>query len=239
MEDLNTRAGRYGEYDQIEQHILGPRREAFAQQGTNPVVALNQLFALSDFAGRDPSNFVMWFADQHNIDLDQLLDARDAANTGDPQLQQLQGTVQTLQQQLQARDQADLQRQQQNNVDLVRSFAEAKDANGQPLRPYMDDVMNEWGAQIAALRAANPEMPNEQILQKAYDNACWANATVRGKMQEASNVATQQQQQRVQQAKAAGASVTGAPSVDPSSVPNNTARTLREELDYQFSQARA
>lgn len=240
MEDLNTRAGRYGEYDQIEQHILGPRREAFAREGTNPVVALNQLFALSDFAGSDPSNFVMWFADQHKLDLDALLDARDAAASGDPQIQQLQGTVQTLQQQLHAREQQELQQQQQRNVDLVRSFAEAVGPDNKPLRPHMPDVMNEWGTQIAAIRQANPNMPPEEVLQKAYDNACWSNPAVRAKMQEAASAQqVQANAARVEQARAAGSSVTGAPLTDPSTVPNNTARSLREELDHQFAIARA
>lgn len=241
MEGLNTRAQRYSEYDLIEQQILGPRREALMAQGSNPVIALNQLFALSDFAGRDPGNFVMWFSQQHGLDLDALLDARDAQNANvDPRVQQLEGQVQQLAGTVQQFQQRDVQAAQQANLTAVQNFAEERDASGNLLRPHLTDVMDDWATQITAIRASNPNMPNAEVLQRAYDNACWSNPTVRGRMQEA----MQKQQReadaaRVAAAKAAGSSVTGAPAGNASTIPNNSNRSLRDELQAQFNAARA
>jgi hypothetical protein len=242
MEDLNTRATRYSEYDLIEQSILGPRREAFQAEGMTPAVALNQLFALSDFAGRDPSNFVLWFSEQRGLDLDALLDARDAATQNvDPVVAQLQSEVQRLTGTVQQFQQQGVQSAQEANLQVVQNFATEKEADGTTMkRPYLTDVMDGWTTQISAVRAANPQMPHNEVLQKAYENACWSDPVVRGKMQSASQAATQQAQQaRVQAAKAAGSSVTGGPAGEPSTLPNNSNRSLRDELQSQFAAARA
>lgn len=241
MEDVNTRKARYSEYDTIEQQLIGPRREAFAAQGTNPVVALNQLFALSDFAGRDPGNFVLWFSQQNGIDLDALLDARDAATANtDPVVRELQGQVQQLTGTLQQMQQGSTQQVQQANLDAVRTFAEATDNSGALARPYITDVMDDWAAQITAVRNANPQMPNEQVLQRAYENACWSNPTIRGKMQEASaNAQRAAEAARVAAAKAASGSVAGGPAGNAGASTVNSDMSLRESLEAQFTAARA
>lgn len=241
MEGLNTRAFRYGEYDQIEQHILGPRRQAFAQQGMSPVVALNQLFSLSDFAGRDPSNFVLWFAQQHNIDLDALLDKVEAANANtDPIVRQLQGQVQQLTGTISNFQASQQQAVHNANLEAVQQFANEKDETGNLKRPYITDVMDAWASQITAIRAMNPNMPNADVLEKAYQNACWADPNVRAKMQQANQeAARRQEQQRVEAARAAGASVTGAPAGGPNTHPNNSNLSLRDELKQAFASAGA
>ncbi len=240
MEGLNTRAARYAEYDQLEQ-LIGPRREAFASQGSTPLVALNQLFALSDFAGNKPGEFVLWFADQHKLDLDALQDARDAANAGaTPEMQELRGQVQQLSGQLQQFQSTGQQAAHQANLDAVQNFAAAKDASGVLARPYLTDVMDGWATQITAVRAANPNMPNSEVLQKAYDNACWADPAVRGKMQQAASEASRTSEAaRTAAAKSAGSSISGGPVGEASTLPNNSNRSLREELESQFAAARA
>lgn len=241
MEGLNTRAQRYSEYDAIEQHILGPRREALAQQGSNPVIALNQLFALSDFAGRDPGSFVMWFSQQHGLDLDALLDARDAQNANvDPRVQQLEGQLQQLSGTVQTFQQQQEQAAHQNRLVAVQNFAQEKDAGGNLARPYLTEVTDEWAAQIVALRSAHPNMPDAEVLQRAYDAACWINPTVRARLQEATQAqAREAEAARVAAAKAAGSSVTGAPASTPRADPNNSSRSIREELEHQFAAHRS
>lgn len=240
-EDLNTRAARYGEYDQIERDLIGPRRAFLAQHGNNPYGAINGLLQLSDFAARDPGAYVLWFAQQQGLDLDALLDAQEQQHANvDPTVRQLQGTVQQLQQQLNTQTTAAQQAAHQDNVNYVAQFCEAKDAAGNLLRPYMADITNDWHAQIAAVRAANPQMDRGEVLQKAYDNAVWANPATRAKMQESLTSQQQQaQQQQVQQAKAAGSSVTGAPAGSTASQPNNSNLSLRDMLQSQFDAARA
>jgi hypothetical protein len=244
MEDLNVRQTRYGEYDLIEQSLLGPRREAWAQNGMTPAVALNQLLAMSDFATRDPGAFVLWYANEQGLDLDVLLDEADKkaqANPVDPVLASLQAKVDQIAQHVTGAAQQQQGTVQQERLTLVQRFADEKDGAGQPKRPYLSEVMPEWGTQIAAVRHANPQMTDADVLQKAYDNACSINPAVRAKIQQATLKAQQDADAaRVAAAKAAGSSVTGqAPNGGGTpSAALNPNMGLRDQLKAQFDAAR-
>lgn len=240
MDAMNVQRQRYGEYDMLEQHLLAPRRQAWANAGSNPVAAINQLFAVSDFAGRDPAAFVLWYADQQKLDLDAILDARDAqqaqAGTVHPQVQQLTQTVQQLQQYVAGVNQEKTQAVLDNNLNDFRTFALEKDTQGNLRRPYMTEVSGTIAQHVQSVRQANPQMPNAEVLQKAYENACWTDPTVRAKMQDAANVATRAQTaEAARKARQAGSSVGGGPAGSESTVPNNGARSVRDELKAQFA----
>lgn len=234
MEDLNGRATRYSEYEQLES-VIGPRRQAWAQEGMNPIVAINQLFALSDFAGTNPEQFVLWFADQNGIDLDAALDARDNANANvSPEVQELRSQMQQLQQQLQGQPQ---QRQPDANVEAVQTFVNEKDEQGNLKRPYLSEVMPTFATQVSAVRAANPNMPNEQVLAKAYENACWADPNVRLKLQaEMDQSRREAARQKLEAKRAASSGVRGGPSGGTGASPRHSSGnlSLREELQQQF-----
>lgn len=239
MEGLNQQKARYSEYDLLEQQI-GPRREAWATNGMSPAVAVNQLFALSDFAGKAPGDFVMWFADQNKLDLDALLDARDAALSNvDPVVSTLQQTVQQLQGQIGQFTTQQAEAAHNERLSLVQNFAAEKDGAGMPLRPYYADVAGTIGGFISALKQQNPNMPNVEVLQKAYDNACWADTTVRAKMHTQVDAQTKQRAaEAAARARAAGSSVHGGPAGEAGTVPNNGNRSLREELVANFNAQR-
>lgn len=237
MEDLNSRAQRYSEYDQLEQ-VLGPRRQAWANEGMNPLVAINQLFALSDFAGSSPAEFVLWFADQNKIDLDAELDKRDAAGQVPPEVQQLRGQVSQLSQTLAQMQQGSQQPQQNDTLNAVQNFATEKGEDGSLKRPYLSEVMSVFPSQVSAVRMANPTMPNEQVLSKAYEAACWADPSVRTKMQQEVDVQRRESaKQKVAQKRNASSSVRGGPNQGPGIMPGTSPgnRSLREELQAQFS----
>lgn len=236
MEGLAHERSRYQEYGLIEQ-LIGPRRQAWANTGMSPAVAINQLLNLSDFAGRDPGQFVLWMADQHNIDLDALLDARDAAQANmTPEMRAMQQQVQQLQNQIAGFTGNQQQTQHSELLNSVQTFATEKDAQGNLARPYFADVAQMIPAIIPGIRAQQPNLAPQQLLQAAYDAACWSSPQVREKMQ-AEQLARQQAEQQAQaaRAKAASVSVTGGPSGDVSAVPDNPNRSLREELVYQFA----
>lgn len=236
MEALSTQAVQFQEYGLIEQ-IIGPRRDAWAQDGLTPATAVQQLFALSDFAGRSPGEFVMWFAKQQNLDLDALLDAADAGQANaDPAFSALQNEVQQLRATVQQQQSGQQQADQQALVARVEQFATEKDNGGNLVRPYFAEVAQAIPAYVQALRLSQPNLSPDQILAQAYQSACWASPEVRAKMQ----AETDRQRQadataRAEQARAAGSSVTGAPAADATSVPNNANRTLRDELRAQFA----
>lgn len=238
MEDLNSRATRYSEYDQLES-IIGPRREAWAANGMNSVVAVNQLFALSDFAGTNPGDFVLWFAENNGIDLDALLDERDAAQQQvSPEIAELRKQVQTLSATIAQTPQgAQTQPKQDDNLQVVRAFASEKDEGGNLKRPYLADVSGDLAVHVTAVRSAHPTMTPAEVLAKAYENACWANPQVRLKLQ--ADVETQRREaarQKAEAARQASSSIRGGPngSGAPASPPSSD-MSLRDLLKAQFA----
>lgn len=237
MEDLNSRASRYSEYDQLES-IIGPRREAWAQNGMNSVVAVNQLFALSDFASTNPGDFVLWFAENNGIDLDALLDARDAAQQQvAPEVQELRGQVQHLSQTI-AQLQGQQPQPQNENLRVVEQFASEKDEGGNLKRPYLPEIMGSFAAHVTAVRNSNPTMSPDQVLAKAYENACWADANVRLKMQaEIDAQRREAARQRAEAAKRASSGIRGGPngSGATSAMPPSGNMSLRDTIKQAFA----
>lgn len=67
-----------------------------------------------------------------------------------------------------------------NRLDnVVATWSEAVDSNGRELRPYYSNVEGDIAALIPQIRAANPGAKAEDVLQQAYDRACWAHPEIR------------------------------------------------------------
>lgn len=162
-------------YDAIEK-VIGPRRQAWAMGGTTPEAAVNQLFALSDFATNDPQGFIEWFAGNNGIDLSAIgetfvpPDPQYTALTN--QIAQLTGMVNNL-------TNGANNAQQQQFVTAVQQFEGAVDATGQRLHPHFQAVSNDMLALIPAIRQQFPAYSAQEILNTAYDRAVYANPTTR------------------------------------------------------------
>ncbi len=241
MDSVAQQAAQFGEYSQLEQ-LIGPRRQAWSQEGMNPYAALNGLLQLSDFAGRDPGEFVLWFADQHQIDLDAILDARDEAiaNSGvaDPRLNTLVEEVSQLRNTIngfttQANDQT-----VQSNYQVIQQFMAEKDASGQLKYPYYMDVAANIGQFVNNIRATQPFLSPYDTLKAAYDFACYNDPAVRGKIQAADQAAIAAKKvQEAERARLAGSSINGGPAGGDSGNSTNPSRTLREELAYNYNRS--
>ena len=191
--------------------MIAPRVEAWALNGLTPHAAVNQILALSDFASRDPAGFIRVFADQHDIDLTNLPE-----DGGIDPVQQLAQQVQGLQTNFEQYQTV----QQQSQVDrhyqsIVENFQSARGADGQPLRPYYAQVESDMTRLIPGIREANPGLPPEAVLEKAYNDALWVNPQVRAKVQEQQRIA--EARERTARAARAGSSVSGAPLGEPAS----------------------
>lgn len=93
-------------------------------------------------------------------------------STNDPRVDQLIGQLNLERQQRAQQEQATLE-------GSVTKWMSAQDAQGQPLRPYLGDVMNEMNALVPQIRQANPSLNNDQVLQQAYETAIWGNPEIR------------------------------------------------------------
>ena len=186
--------------------------------------ALKQLFALSDYAGRDPKGFLQWFAQQQRIDLSEFAgrpseQGAESVPAGHP----LERTVKELQGQIQNLTSYIQQAQQAPILSQVEAFA------ADPAHPYFNDVANHMLALIQSGTAKGPT-----ALQNAYDEACWAHPEVRATLLEQERQrAMEANAAKITAAKKAGGSITGSPSGGV--VPSDEAeKTLEAELRKQF-----
>lgn len=135
---------------------------------------------------------------QFNVDLSPLLQSgqtppQQTQQFRDPRVDQLLANQAREQQQRAAREQQQLET-------TVTRWLDEVDTQGQPKRPYLNDVMSEMSVLIPQLRAANPLLTEVQALEEAYERATWANPDVRAVLQ------TRQQTELQSQAQAANQS---------------------------------
>ena len=242
MESVAEQAERYAGYAQLEQ-LIAPRRQPWALNGMTEVQAVNQLLALSDFAGQDPTGFIQYFAKASNIDLEDIVFAADEDDT-DPTVKALRAELEQIKGTLAQGQNTQQQQAHEERVRSVATFFDAKDESGNALRPYATELGDNILPHIQHLRSTNPSWTQEQVLQEAYDRACWATPSVRQKLQATANTAAtadqvRTQQERAARARQAGASVaSGVPASPPAptSSGNGSLRdTIRDSI-AQFSE---
>lgn len=236
MGDLENARARYAHLDQVEQ-LIGPRRQAWALNGMSEATALGQLLALSDYAGRDPAGFIKYMAENTGVDLAQLVMGQAPV---DPGMSALQAEIASLKSQLTGYTTQQQQAAHTATVNEVIAFASEKGQDGHLLRPYFDELGSAVLPFIETVRNQNPSWSKAQILQTAYENACWGTPSVRAKLQNTAGAVSEAERIRIaaekaSRAKAASVSVrTGAPSSTdtPPATPN---RSLRDTIRASIS----
>lgn len=212
-EEAQTGAGPYKALDEL----LAPRRQQFARDGLDDVGAVRQLFALSDWAARDPGDFIQWFMASRGIGPEQLFPVgqTQAQDFADPALQQLWQHNNALQQKLDSvlgyiqnqQSSVEAQSRQQLETEIQR-FGSAADDKGRLLHPYFAQVKRGMAAMLGSGIADN--------LQNAYDMACRADPEVSRKIDVARETERQREDAKRQRDKAAaarqaGSSISGTP----------------------------
>ena len=233
MEWVNSRAGLLQSLEPLEQ-LIAPRREAWRMNGWTEDQAVGQLFALSDYATRDPAGFIQYFANQSGIDLEDLV-FEDDADPVDPNIAALQQEIAELKGAQTQQQQQQQQAYHNQVVDQVIAFLDEKNEKGELLRPYASELGQEYLPFVQLERDRNPNRSMGEILQAAYDRACWANESVRAKMQEAQTAAAKAEQlrqaaERANKARSAGVSpASGTPSAS-AAVSSPANQSLRDTI---------
>lgn len=238
MARVEQQAAQYQRYDQLEQ-VIGPRRQAWAINGVSEAQAVNQLLALSDFAGQSPPDFIAWFAGQHGIDLAALAQQGQASDQYiDPVVQELREQVNQLTGQLTHITTGQQQAQHNSLVELTAQFAAETGTDGNALRPHFAELGSGILPYINQVKAEMPHASPREILSEAYDRACWATPAVRAKVlasQEASRLADQRA--NAARAAAAGSSVVGQAPAPGSTAPKVQGNgTVRDHLRAAIQQ---
>lgn len=225
--EWGTKAQRLNRYDEL----LAPRREKMALAGIDEIQAMQQLLAASDFLDRDPVNALLWLAQDRGVNLAQLVQTNGGQGARpapiDPALQQLQGTVQTLQQQLQQRDQAEVSARQASAAAEIDAF------RNDPKNIYFADVAPQIGKLLASEQAST--------LQEAYDMAIWASPTIRPLLMKAQTDQAQRDREAADRARAQAAqqragSVVGAPGAASAPGLTGSKGSLRADLEAARAQ---
>lgn len=67
--------------------------------------------------------------------------------------------------------------------DATTRFLSSTNDKGEPLYPFVDNVLEDMTGRVAAIRARNPGTSHDEALKQAYDAAVWANPETRKVLQ--------------------------------------------------------
>ena len=129
-------------YEAIDQ-VLEPQRNMLRAEYGDETKGIQQLFALSDFARKDPAGFLKYFAQQRGIDLRGLVSNAPAQQQVDPTIMQLRQQIEALNQQV-----TGFTQQQQNTVHETVEVAYNEFASNpeykyfEQVRPKMADLLD-------------------------------------------------------------------------------------------------
>jgi len=165
--------------------VFEKNQQLIAHAGASPAQVVDQLLGMYGYSQRDPVGYLKWAAQSLNVDLAQLTQPAD--EYVDPAFNELRNQLQPLSQQVQSvtqyiQEQQRLQQEQalQQVQSTIETFASEKDASGQPLRPYFEQV------KVAMGRLLQPDANGNALatdLQDAYDKATWADPAIRAELQ--------------------------------------------------------
>lgn len=148
----------------------------------------------------------------------------------DPRVDQI---MQSLQQQERTR----MEEQERIANSATDSFLASKNEKGEPLFPFVDNVIDDMTDRVGAIRKMNPAMAHNDVLKQAYDAAVWANPETRAVLisqTQAEQTAAAQTAQRAAQAKRATVGAMpkrGAiPATEPAKTLEDTIRDTAREL---------
>lgn len=222
----DQKAEKYNRFEAI----IGPRRERLALAGVDEFKAVETLFAAQDFLEKDPIGGLRYLANQYGVG--HLLAAQPASQ---PQMYQqpvpsaldlashpLMQRIQTLEQGIQAQQQAEAEARRQEVQSQIDSFA------NDPKNVYFENVQEQMAVLLKSGQA--------KTLPDAYDMACWANPEVRGLLQSdlkksAEAEAISAARAKADNARAASGSVAGSPAPGGSIAgATNSKSTLEDDI---------
>jgi hypothetical protein len=201
---------------------LSPIANLARANGVPVEVAAQRLAAAQEYLERDPRAGIAWLAQSYGVDLQNLESTPSApqAPRFDPMVQQLQQQTQYLESQLNGFLQS-------QTLGVIEQFAQGK--------PHYADVEADLVKFIPLVQQTEPGLNPQQVLEKAYDQAIWANPNVRAKLiaeQAAQEQAKQAEALKAKAAQAQKAAVSIKGSSNGTSAPRKQAQEIPNESVY-------
>lgn len=228
-EEEASQGGRqWSEQRQTYERMLAPLAQESQRRGMTTEQGIQRLLDGERFLSQQPVEAIKWLAQKNGLDLATLAGppvASDASSTYQPDVRTLiQQEVGPIIHEIRERINAE-QAQKMSSMDrLVADFSAKKE--------HFSTVQDHIATLIPMIKASNPALTGEQVLDMAYDQAVYANPTTRASLlhaQIADAEAKRKQEAATHAANArkAASSVTGGPSGFESTRP---ADSLDEEL---------
>jgi hypothetical protein len=222
QQELRATSERYSPLEAV----IAPHREKWQLHGMDDARAIQALVAAQNFLEKSPAEGIAYLARQYGVQFNGQ--AATPAPQADPQVQQLHQKISTLEQRLQAQDQASQSQRLTESLSAIEQFA------NNPAHKYFDNVRDQMATLIESGAAKD--------IQQAYQQACWGNETIRTLMLAEQQQATQtdeerRRQQHAAEAKRAGGQIAGSPGagatriaeVDPSaSIEDDIRRSINQ-----------
>lgn len=197
-QELAKRAARYSELDEVMQE----NADVLATVGRTVPQLVQESINLHQFAARNPMGFLQWFCERNGIAPQQL------AQQQQQRVQQVNPETAALQERLEElstwktelEQRAEQQEAERQNADLS-AWAYEKGPDGKPVRPHVDALIKRMVPIIQYIRSEQPQKPHREILQEAYDQAAYADPTIR------TQILNDERMAKVRAAKNAGSSI--------------------------------
>lgn len=165
----------YSGFGKAMREVITPYKALIAAQGIDEPKAvaalMNAHYKMSSLPPQEKAAYFQMIARNYGVDLAQLPQGQQ--EQVNPAIQKLEQKLGTLENALSQREQAQREELKTKVTHDVTAFADEKDAKGNLVRPYFDEVSEDIVTFID--RGAS--------LQDAYDKAVWANPVTRAKEQ--------------------------------------------------------
>lgn len=213
--------------------LLAPGRQQRALKNVDDTTYVRNLIAAGDFLDKNPVEGLKYLAQNYGIDLQKLVNPEAGGEPEiPPYVQQLQQENAQIKAFLASQVQGQSQQQLEQASGWIDSFASQKDANGQPLYPHFDEVLNELIVNVQYQMQSGQPVD----VHAAYTRAVRMNDSVWLKEQAARSEASKKEaearrRREIEDAKRAGFSVSGSGAASSAQVPDDLGEALSRNYD--------
>lgn len=158
---------------------LKPFEQQLGLAGIKPAQAVQQLMKWQQFLESDTDRALVQLAQSYGRTFGQLAQVEAQQPQVSPEMRALQQQVQQLNGLLNQQQQHKRESEYAAMSAEIQSFCAEKDAQGNPLRPYIEHIIDDVLPVLQTLRSAKPQAPVRALLQEAYEKAIWLNPSTR------------------------------------------------------------
>lgn len=199
--------------DELEE-VFKPHDPYLRQSGMTRMQAIRELVGWKERLDKDAPGAIKYLAQISGVDLKTIgappADMPAWGQELQKQLEQSKNENAELRKRLDGADGARSQQLLSVQQAEVTKFAEEKDPQGKPLRPYFDDVAKDVAGMIRLARANGEQL----TLQEAYDRAVHANPLTRQKLAASNDAERRAKEEAERKAKAEAARKAAAANID-------------------------